>query len=204
MYEKFSNCSLSTNPTQGRGTRVYIIANSAVLVKANLVGGVKPDRSKYAQICNKNLIKKRETVRQVKRTRGRCVPPADHGPPGGGTLGLSVPGPPGGGTHGLSVPPADRGPPGGTHGRCVRNAPDLKAKEDRSSRCHSSKQSEGYYSEDNSTTGTFNMALESLGKTELEPIISSNSNGGNRIKIQLKVDLINCLIFNLPWQIRLK
>ena len=111
---------------------------------------------------------------------GRCVPPADHGPPGGGTLGLSVPadrGPPGGGTHGLSVPPADRGPPGGTH---------------------------GYYSEDNSTTGTFNMALESLGKTELEPIISSNSNGGNRIKIRLKVDLINCLIFNLPWQIRLK
>ena len=84
------------------------------------------------------------------------------------------------------------------------NAPDRKAKRDRLSRCHSSERSEGYYSEDNNTTGIYYMAFESLDKTELEPIISSNSNGGNRIKIQLKVDLINCLIFNLPWQIRLK
>ena len=36
------------------------------------------------------------------------------------------------------------------------SAPDLKAREDQPSWCHSSKRSEGYYSEDNSTTGTFN------------------------------------------------
>ena len=39
-----------------------------MLVKANLVGGLKPDRSKYAQICNKNLMKKRETVRHEVKT----------------------------------------------------------------------------------------------------------------------------------------
>ena len=107
---------------------------------------------------------------------GRCFP-ADHGPPEGGT-------------HGWSVP-AD-------------HVPDLKAKWDRLPRCHSSERSEGYYSEDNNTTGIYYMAFESLDKTELEPIISSNSNGGNRTKIQLKVDLKNCLRINQTCQIRLK
>ena len=75
-------------------------------------------------------------------------------------------------------------------------APDLKANVDRVPRCHSTKRSEGYYSENNNATGVCNIAFESLGKTELEPKISPIFNGGNRIKRQPKVDLKNCLIFN--------
>ena len=66
------------------------------------------------------------------------------------------------------------------------------------------KRPEGYYLKTNSTTGTVNIAFESLANEEPGNLNSNFSYCGNWSNKRSKKDLKNTLYFNLKWQIRLK
>jgi hypothetical protein len=66
------------------------------------------------------------------------------------------------------------------------------------------KRPEGYYLKTNSTTGTVNIAFESLADEEPGNLNSNVSYCGNWNNKRSKKDLKNTLYFNLKWQIRLK